>query len=386
MKKHTHTVARLMITLILLAAPISLFAVEIVKGEASRALDGVVDDDVVVLGETFAFEGRVESLVFFGETLFMSGENSGNLIAAARTLEIGGRVADDTFIAGHSVSLSGELGSTTFAAGETVALTPRGVVRGSLLVGARTAEIAGTIDGDLYVGAGSLVLSGTVHGDVTVGAGEITITEGAVIGGDFTYDADDELSNEERGRITGAVQRRDYDEMQHKPGPLAAGKWVFRIIGLLSLLVFALVFYLFPGTRPLDTDRGHRRFWKTVAWGLIPFFGYPVAIAVVFIAGIVFGITVPIGIALTASLGLVGYILYALALPQIGNYLSTIFGWSVHMKDDRAPFVRMLLGFAPVFVLGLIPVVNAISFVVAVSLGWGIAIERSFNVRLGAEG
>ena len=61
----------------------------------------------------------------------------------------------------------------------------------------------------------------------------------------------------------------------------------------------------------------------------------------------------PIGIALTASLGLAGYTLYALA---------------------------------PVFVLGLIPVINAISFFVVASLCWGIAIEKLFNVRLGTEG
>ncbi len=385
MKRYPQAVARLIVLLILLAAPISLCAVEIVKDEASRTIDGTVDDDVIVFGKTLRFAGSVESLVFFGETLFMTGETTGNLVTAAKKLEIDGRVADDTFAAGQSVSLSGQFGSTTFVAGETVSLAPQGVVHGSLLVGARSVEIAGTIHGDLYVGAGSLVLSGTVHGDVTVGAGEITIAESAVVSGDFTYDADDELSNEERGRITGAVQRRDFGEMPDKSGPLAAGKWVVRIIVSLSLLVFALVFYLFPGTRRLDTDRGHRRFWKTIAWGLVPFFGYPVAIAVVFVAGIVFGVTVPIGIALTASLGLVGYILYALALPQIGNYLSTIFGWSVHMKDDRALFVRTLLGFAPVFVLGLIPVINAISFLVVVSLGWGIAIEKLFNVRLGTE-
>ena len=172
MKRYPQAVARLIVLLILLAAPISLFAVEIVKGEASRTIDGTVDDDVIVFGKTLRFAGSVESLVFFGETLFMTGENTGNLITAAKTLEIDGRVADDTFAAGQSVSLSGQLGSTTFVAGETVSLAPQGVVHGSLLVGARSVEIAGTIHGDLYVGAGSLVLSGTVHGDVTVGAGE----------------------------------------------------------------------------------------------------------------------------------------------------------------------------------------------------------------------
>ena len=65
--------------------------------------------------------------------------------------------------------------------------------------------------------------------------------------------------------------------------------------------------------------------------------------------------------------------------------LSRVFGWSVYLRDDRAPFVRTLIGFIPVFVLGLIPGLNAISFLIAVSLGWGIAIEKLFNIRLGTE-
>ena len=43
----------------------------------------------------------------------------------------------------------------------------------------------------------------------------------------------------------------------------------------------------------------------------------------------------------------------------------------------------ILLGFAAVFVAGLIPVIGGITFVVVASLGWGIAIERLFQVRLG---
>jgi len=82
---------------------------------------------------------------------------------------------------------------------------------------------------------------------------------------------------------------------------LGAGKWVLHIIASLSLLVFTLLFYLFPGTRNLDTERAHRRFWKTVAWGLLQFFG----------------IIVPIAIALEASFGFVGYTLYAIALQML---------------------------------------------------------------------
>ncbi len=100
-------------------------------------------------------------------------------------------------------------------------------------------------------------------------------------------------------------------------------------MALLSGLVFTLLFNLLPGLRVRDAARGRARFWTTFAWGLIPFFAYPVAMGALFLAGFIFGITVPIAISLSFGLGLVMFILTALAL------------------------------------------------------GWGVAIERLFDVRLG---
>lgn len=362
-------------------------AIEIYREEESAPTPATrIEDDALYLGKTLVFGGIVESLIFFGETLVMSGTGEGNLVAAGKSLQVDGVIGDDTFVAGRRVTLNGELGSTTFAAAESIELTSSGTIDGALLAGGDTVTVAGTVDGDLYVGAGTLIISGTVTGDVTAGAKEIVITDTATVMGDFTYDSEEALTEAERARVNGAIRLEEWGGEQGKAMAKFPGKWAFRLVASLSTLVFALLLYLFPGTRTLDVDRGHRRFWKTIAWGLIPFFGFPILVAFVFFGGIVFGITIPIGIALVAGLGILGYVLYALALPQIGNYLSSLAGLKVHTRSTDAPFLRTVLGFAPVLVLGMIPVLNGIAFILVASLGWGIALEKLFSWQIGSLG
>ncbi len=366
----------------------AMFAVEINVDDQQKSVSQSFDDDYLFLGSTLGFSGSADSLFFLGRSLVMSGENRGNLLAAAETLSVDGQVADDGFLAARTISVTGDLGGTTFAAAETISLLPSSRVNGTVFIGASNAELAGTVAGDLYVGAGSLVISGTVTGDVYAGAKEITILDSALIEGDFVYDSEQELTEAERARIRGAIRFEDFDEDKAWDKPAWAGPrpWLIALYFSLTILVFAVLFYLFPGTRDQDIERNGRRFWITVAWGLIPFFTFPLLIGAVFLAGIVFGLTIPIGIALVGSLGILGYILYALALPQIGSYISRLFGWSVHTRDKGAVLLTTLIGFVPVLVLGLIPFLNFVAFIVVLSLGWGIALEKAFRARLGSTG
>lgn len=356
-----------------LSGPLS--AVELSLGESQAEESGTVDDDYLFLGENLGFSGRTESLFFFGEDLSFSGTASGNLIAAAEIIDAEGSVADDTFLAARTITMSGAFGSTTFVAAETVALNAGATVTGALFAAGREVRISGTVEGDLYAGARELVIAGTVNGDVRAGARRISILEGARITGDLTYDAGAQLSPAELSRVGGSVS---FDEMEKRDGkilegfPFGVAKWIARIVVSLSALVFALLFYLFPGIRMAESRRDNRRFWKTVAWGLLPFFGYPVLIGAAFLAGIVFGITVPIAIALAAAVGPLAFILSALAMPQLGSYVARLFKMELHQQDSV--YRKLLLGFPFVLVLGAIPFLNGLFFLLYISLGWGIAI------------
>ena len=102
-------------------------------------------------------------------------------------------------------------------------------------------------------------------------------------------------------------------------------------------------------------------------------------------AGIIFGITVPIATTLLFSLGLLCYILSALALPQIGSYISLLFSRQLHKDEGSRVFSKSLLGFLPVLLLGMIPFLNLLMWVLVLSLGWGLALERLFNTRFGPQ-
>ncbi len=348
-----------------------------------------IQDDYLFVGERLAFTGSAHSLYFFGRDLEVSGSVRDVVFAMAESLDVDGTIGEDAILAARTVDLSGVLGSTTFAAGDTVRLADGAQVAGGFFAAGRRVEIAGQVDGDLYAGARRLVISGRIDGDVKAGAEKIVFEDGAVITGDFTYTSDRRLADEELTAVQGQITFKE----SHFTEEWREGRWWFRIgslvftlVALLSGLVFTVLFNLFPGLRVRGAARGHVRFWTTFAWGLIPFFGFPVLIGALFLAGFFFGITVPIAISLSFGLGLVMFILTALALPEIGGYLARIFGWGLAEREDGAVLLKALVGFVPVLVLGLIPFVQSVVFVIVLALGWGAAIERLFDVRLGTGG
>lgn len=369
----------LTLTAILFCVAIASFGVELAVDESQQNETGTINDDYLVIRESLGFSGSTESLYFFGESLSFTGTASGNLLAAAENIDAEGRVDDDTFLAGRTVSMNGEFSSTTFAVAESVLLTENAGVSGALFAAGRDVRIDGTVDGDLYSAARELLIAGTVDGDVRARGRSIRILETGRITGDLHYDAPRELSAAERERVDGSVTFDELPSMRKESlwgFPFALAKWITRIVISLSLLLFTLLFYLFPGIRMPESRRDQKRFWKTIAWGLLPFFGYPVLIGTFFLAGILFGITVPIAIALAAAIGPLVFLLSALAMPQLGSYVARLFRMELHQRE--AVYPKLLLGFPFVLVLGTIPFLNGVFFLLYISLGWGIALEQLF--------
>lgn len=373
----------LVVTLIA-AAPLA--AVDVHVDEELDTEGASIPDDYLFVGKRLAFTGSAHSLYFLGRDLEVSGSTRDSVFAMAGSLDIDGSIGEDAVLAARSVDLTGTFGSTTFAAGDTVRLADGAEVAGGFFAAGRRVEIAGDVGGDLYAGARRLVISGRIDGDVTVGADRIVLEDGAVVTGDFTYTSDRRMSDEELVAVQGQITFKEADfaeEWREGRWWFRIGSLVFTLVALLSGLVFTLLFNLFPGLRVRGAARGHARFWTTFAWGLIPFFGFPVLIGALFLAGFFFGITVPIAISLSFGLGLVMFILTALALPEIGAYVSRLFGWELAEREDGAVLLKALVGFVPILVLGLIPFVQSIVSVIVLALGWGIAIERLFDVSLG---
>ncbi len=376
-------------TVLLLAAAATLSAAELQLDRSISNEDRTIADDYVFAGESLGFSGSSDSLFFLGRSLSVTGEASRALFAMGATIDVSGTVGDDALMAGRDVNLTGTLGSTAFAAGRNVTLHQEGIVDGDVFAAARRITLAGVVNGDVYSGSRTLIISGTVNGDITAVAGDIVIEEGAVINGDFSYRSENRLSEAEQERIQGSISFNQPGYHQRWRGFdrfMRLGKWFFTIILMLSALVFSLLFYLFPGIRKgFDDQRGQRRFWLTAAWGLIPFVAYPAAIGALFTAGFLFGITIPLAVTLLLSIGGVGFVLTALALPQIGGYISRLLSLRLHSSEKPYILVKTLLGFAAMFILGLIPIVSGLVFVVVLSLGWGVAIEKLFAVELARE-
>ncbi|MFP4365031.1 MAG: hypothetical protein ACLFR1_14310 [Spirochaetia bacterium] len=379
-----NTKTALLIILILFIAVLPIASVELIIDESLENESRVIEDDYIFIGDTLGFNGAADTLYFIGRNLTLSEGNLRSIAAMGETLDVEGRVEEDAAFAARTINITADLNSTTFAAGENVNFFPQAELSGTLFAAGSRVNIAGNIDGDLYAGARILIISGRINGDVHAGTAQIRIENGGEVTGDLIYESETRISDETAEAVGGEITFNEYEheaDWQKLGWFFRVAKWVISVILLVSAFVFALLYYLFPGLRNTDTKRDHRRFWITTAWGLIPFFLFPILTAALFMAGFLFGITVPIAVSLLFSLGAIGYILTALALPQIGSYVSLLFNWQLSKTEGAGVYSKLVLGFGIYFILSLIPFLNILVFILTTSLGWGVAIEKLLGIR-----
>lgn len=370
-------VRRSTLVLLAIALPFSLWAVDVQTSRRAAEESRTVEDDYLFAGRSLSLTGSVDSLYFTGRDLDVDGTVGQNLIAAARSLSVDGEVSGESVLAAQSVEVSGSLSDTAFVAAESVDIAQNGQVIGALFVAGNTVVLDGAVDGDLYVAARRLTVRGTISGDVHAAAADVRLEPGARIEGNFTYDAEAPLSQAEIGVVGGEVTEREWGrERGWRPWVAPLARWITNAILLLSVLAFSLLLHLFPGMRQMDADRDSRRFWVTVAWGLIPFFLYPVLIGALFFAGFAFGITIPIAVSLMLGAGALAFLLSAYALPQIGGYIARLFSWNLSEGRGGAVILKTLLGFVPVLIIGLVPYVQSLVGIVVLALGWGVLLEK----------
>ena len=370
-------VRRSLLALLLVALPFSVWAVDVQTSRRAVEESRTVDDDYLFGGRSLSLTGMVDSLYFTGRDLDVDGTVSQNLIAAARSLTVDGAVSGESVLAAQSVEVSGSLSDTAFVAAETVDIARNGEVSGALFIAGNTVVLDGAVDGDLYVAARRLTVRGTIRGNVRAAAADIRLEPSATVEGDVTYDAEAPLSQAEVGVVRGEVTEREWGrERGWRPWIVPLARWITNAIVLLSVLAFSLLLYLFPGMRQIEADRDSRRFWTAFAWGLIPFFLYPVLIGALFFAGFAFGITIPIAVSLMLGAGALAFLLSAYALPQIGGYIANLFSWNLSEGRGGAVILKTLLGFVPVLIIGLVPYVQSLAGLIVLALGWGVLLEK----------
>ncbi|MCK6568541.1 MAG: hypothetical protein DCC59_15550 [Chloroflexi bacterium] len=289
--------------------------------------DETVNDDLYVTAGEFTLDGTVKGdLIVFGNFIVINGTVEGDLIAAGNTVLIEGAVTDDARIAGAALQLGSQavIGGDLISAGASLETREGSAVEKDAVFAGAQALLSGSIERNLFAAGGGLEIRGEIGGDVTAEIGDpgqqgpspatyitdtkisipsvspgIKISEGARIGGDFTYTQSKDIEIPS-GAVDGKVTRNEpvRDEM-NAPTPSTpaqiASNWTLGLIRhIVTLAIFGLLLlWLAPLFMKGLADKMQAQPVPSFGWGVVAyaafFFALFFIVVVTIIASVIFG-------------------------------------------------------------------------------------------------
>jgi len=325
-----------------------------------------ISDDYLAGGNNISFSGIADDLYLMGRNIDFDGESKGGLLALGDSLEIKGIVTKNLHSAANSVRITGHVQETAFIGAESIVISEGAVVDGTLFSGSNTIHVIGQLNNGLIAGAGEVMIDGPVKGDVNVRTGKLIITERGSIDGNLTYGSNGEISEKEKARVTGFV-KYEVDETIDEKG-FSKFCIIASIIFFITICVSGLLLLLLPGVRSLfEKDREAASYGKTLLWGLIPLFIFPVAVLVTIP---LFPLSVALGLSTFPLMGLT----LLLGLAFAGQLLFKVFKW-----ENNSIYLQFLLGFGIFLLLAFIPYVKVLVYLGVAAMGAGLLISRIFK-------
>ncbi|HQD25751.1 MULTISPECIES: hypothetical protein [Methanoculleus] len=304
----------LLIILSLLLIPSGVQALTFLGGDP-LVLDTPIPDDVVASGGSVTVKAPVDSLTVAGGTVTVDAPVRGDVIAAGGTLVVNGDVGGKVLAAGGEIELNGNA-TNALITGGTVRIGEGGVIERDAFISAGEVTNAGSVLGNLSVSAGSFINTGT--------AGNVTFEE------------------------------------QRSPG--------LAIPGLFSILV--AIGFLILG--------------NLLIWGFPDLFGAvvqqiersPVILTIVGFVAIIVSAVLLLIVAITIiglPIALVGGLLFIVAMLLSSLFVAYALGDVIITRTKWRPgrVWVFVLGFVILQILILIPLLGAIVWIIAVSLGYG---------------
>jgi len=227
---------------------------------------------------------------------------------------------------------------------------------GSAVIFNGPATIDGTVRESVVVFNGRTQISGTVNGDVVVFNGAISLASSAVVDGDLVTQSTPQIA---QGATVGGSQQSIATRFDFENIGLASrfAWWIGYSVSTLVLGLLLLV--LLP-----NLDARIRAAWQTstgqsVVFGVAVFFLLPIAagILLVTVVGIPLGLFLLLGLALVYTVG------YVAGAQVLGRLL---------VRPPTSRFVAFLAGWGILRVVGLVPFLGGLVWLVAAVVGLGV--------------
>ncbi len=332
------------------------------SGSTTNVASGeTIDGSVYIAGSTVDVAGTVNGDLFCaGQNITISGRIDGDVLCAAQTITLSGTVSGDVRLAAQTVAISGSVDGSASAAGQAVTLEGKGKIgRDAQLLG-QSATVNGQIGRDVLIGSMSATIGSNVGRNVSATVESLTLANGAVIGGTVDYTSPQKLTMNSGAQVAGKVtyteQKIDQKRDVATFGFAGALLWAAMLVA--SAILFVLVF-------PHQLHRTTNASVTTPSNALL-------AMLVGLIAGIVmpFAIVLVMITVLGIPFALIALIGWLLILALSGAFAAYYLGRVVWQQQTNAVLI-MLVGAVIIVILLMIPLINALVWLLAVWYGSG---------------
>lgn len=335
------------------------------------AEDEVINDDLFVGAQSVTVRGTIKGdLYAAGMNVDIKGTIEGDVLAAGMIVTIEGQIKGCVRAAGMQVNLTNsQIEGSALVVGALIDIDQNTKVGGSIIPLAGTATIAADTQRNIVGATGQLTLAGKVGKNVQVASEELTISKGANITGDLTYQSNNQAQIASEAKIGGTIQQLLPKVLTQKPieTPSLPGLQGFvqkialgaRIWSYLASLIVGLVFlFLFGKQVEKIADQILKEPLPSLLWGFLAI----VLVIPIFILLMITVVGIQLGILMLFLLALAIYsvqffagILFGRSLLSLLNrenisiYWSLTIGLAVYQILIQVPWLGFLLGLGSIF-------------------------------------
>jgi hypothetical protein len=228
-----------------------------------------------------------------------------------------------------------------------------------------SARIDGVALGDVIVLDGGITVHGQVSGSVIAMDGSVRLGSSAQVGGDVTARGGVVVSE---GAVIDGRIRQHAAFTWRAPLSLFGRFATWLAVTVSTLLLGLAVVFISPRGVEAVYDAARTAPYFAAAWGVGLAVGIPI-LAVVAMASLV---VLPLGLALALALALAAFAGYGFASYALGRLVWT---------NPERQVVAFLAGWGALRVIGLIPFVSGVTFVLAAAFGLGAAAVATWKAR-----
>ena len=339
--------------------------------QGSIGADTVINDDVIISGDTVIIQGTVlGDVMASGGQVEITGNITGDLMVGAGRVVIDGIVGDDVRVGTGELIVNGYVGDDLMAFAGSIMVSDEAEIGGDMTFGSGQMELKGKVRGNVSGGAGDVTLGGQVGGDVDLEVENLKVLQTARIDGNLKYSSPEEVSIAS-GIVDESIEfiEEERKEMEKADSPVG---WLIRY---LFLLVIGLVALAFMPNRTVAISRTiPENPLKNLLFGLILLIAGFVVSVLLFIT--VIGI--PLGTILLFETLFVTYAARLFFGLWLGGQIFSRLG-----KESR-PWMDMVLGLFVLFIFTSLPWVGGLIYLLVtfVAVGGLFKSQKQFYIEL----